>query len=72
MGWEQVKWVCYVRDFPAGAADQANPERLVRKRFSSAAANSRLLDAADSDRRRRAWKGWRPTTAVWLRAPGCC
>ena len=20
VGWEQVKWVCYVRDFPAGAA----------------------------------------------------
>jgi hypothetical protein len=34
IGWEQVKWVCYVRDFPAGPADQANPERLVRKRFS--------------------------------------
>ena len=33
-GWGQVKWVCYVRDFPAGGADQANPERLVRKRFS--------------------------------------
>jgi hypothetical protein len=33
MGWEQVKWVCYVRDFPGGA-DQANPERLVRKRFA--------------------------------------
>lgn len=34
MGWEQVKWVCYVRDLPAGPADQANPERLLRKRFS--------------------------------------
>ncbi|MGD0348533.1 MAG: hypothetical protein ABSA85_17360 [Terracidiphilus sp.] len=34
MGWEQVKWVCYVRDLPSGASDQANPERLVRKRFS--------------------------------------
>ncbi len=34
IGWEQVKWICYVRDFPAGSADQANPERLVRKRFS--------------------------------------
>jgi hypothetical protein len=34
IAWEQVKWVCYVRDFPAGPADQANPERLVRKRFS--------------------------------------
>jgi hypothetical protein len=34
VGWDQVKWVCYVRDFPQGPADQANPERLVRKRFS--------------------------------------
>jgi hypothetical protein len=33
VGWDQVKWVCYVRDFPAGTADQANPERLLRKRF---------------------------------------
>jgi hypothetical protein len=29
-----VKWICYVRDFPSGSADQANPERLLRKRFS--------------------------------------
>lgn len=34
MGWEQVKWVCYVRDFPSSSADQANPERLIRKRFA--------------------------------------
>ncbi len=34
VGWEQVKWVCYVRDLPAGPADQSNPERLQRKRFS--------------------------------------
>ena len=34
IGWGQVKWVCYVRDFPAGGSDQANPERLMRKRFS--------------------------------------
>lgn len=34
MGWEQVKWVCYVRDLPAGSSDQGNPERLTRKRFS--------------------------------------
>ena len=34
MAWEQVKWVCYVRDLPTGSADQSNPERLVRKRFS--------------------------------------
>jgi hypothetical protein len=34
MGWEQVKWVCYVRDFPAQFADSTNPERLLYKRFS--------------------------------------
>lgn len=34
IGWEAVKWVCYVRDFPASSADQANPERLLHKRFS--------------------------------------
>lgn len=34
VGWEQVKWMCYVRAFPAGLADQADPERMVRKRFS--------------------------------------
>ena len=32
MAWEQVKWVCYVRDFPAG--ESSNPERLLHKRFS--------------------------------------
>lgn len=32
IGWEQVKWVCYVRDLPSG--DQANPERLIHKRFA--------------------------------------
>jgi hypothetical protein len=34
IGWEQVKWVCYVRALPAGPAEQADPERLARKRFS--------------------------------------
>jgi len=34
MGWEQVKWVCYVRDFPTGSSDSANPERLVRRHFA--------------------------------------
>jgi hypothetical protein len=34
MDWEQVKWVCFVRDFPGPAADQANPERLLHKRFA--------------------------------------
>jgi hypothetical protein len=32
IGWDQVKWVCYVRDFPAG--ETANPERLLHKRFA--------------------------------------
>jgi len=31
-GWETVKWVCYVRDFPTG--EQANPERLLQKKFA--------------------------------------
>ena len=34
MGWNQVKWVCYVRDFPSQTGDQSNPERLLHKRFS--------------------------------------
>ncbi len=32
IGWDAVKWVCFVRDFPAG--EQANPERLLQKRFT--------------------------------------
>jgi hypothetical protein len=32
LGWETVKWVCYVRDFPAG--EQANPERLLQRKFA--------------------------------------
>lgn len=32
--WEAVKWVCYVRDFPTSPADQANPERLLHRRFA--------------------------------------
>ena len=34
IGWDQVKWVCFVRDLPAASADPANPERLLHKRFS--------------------------------------
>ena len=33
IGWEAVKWVCYVRDF-SSASDTANPERLLQKRFA--------------------------------------
>ena len=32
LSWETVKWVCYVRDFPAG--EQINPERLLQKKFA--------------------------------------
>jgi hypothetical protein len=32
VGLEQVKWVCFVRDFSSG--DTANPERLLRKTFA--------------------------------------
>jgi hypothetical protein len=32
IAWEQVKWICYVRDLPAG--DSANPERLLHRKFS--------------------------------------
>jgi hypothetical protein len=37
IGWDQVKWVCYVRDLGTAqdAASQGNPERLLRKRFST-------------------------------------
>ncbi len=34
IGWEQIKWVCYVRDIPAATADPTNPERLLHKKFS--------------------------------------
>jgi hypothetical protein len=34
IGWDQVKWVCYVRELPSSSADQANPERLSHKRFT--------------------------------------
>lgn len=34
IAWEQVKWVCYVRELSAATADAANPERLLHKKFS--------------------------------------
>lgn len=34
IGWDAVKWVCYVRDLPVHSTDQTNPERLLRKRFA--------------------------------------
>ena len=38
MAWDQVKWVCYVRELGAGQGagdDLVNPERLLRRRFTS-------------------------------------
>ncbi len=34
IGWDAVKWVCYVRDLPASSSDQANPERPLHRRFT--------------------------------------
>jgi hypothetical protein len=34
IGWDAVKWVCYVRDFSTSGGDMANPERLLQKRFA--------------------------------------
>jgi hypothetical protein len=33
IGWDAVKWVCYVRDF-SSSSDLANPERLLQKKFT--------------------------------------
>ena len=33
IGWDTVKWVCYVRDI-SSSGDPANPERLLQKRFA--------------------------------------
>lgn len=38
IAWDQIKWVCFVRELATGdasAADSASPERLLRRRFSS-------------------------------------
>lgn len=32
--WPLVKWVCLIRDFPAGPLDPLNPERLLHKKFA--------------------------------------
>jgi hypothetical protein len=32
--WGSVKWVCYVRDLPGSSTDQANPERLLHRKFA--------------------------------------
>jgi len=38
IAWEQIKWVCYVRELGSAegsASDGVNPERLLRRRFAS-------------------------------------
>ncbi len=32
VNWSAIKWVCFVRDLPAG--ETSNPERLLQKRFA--------------------------------------
>ncbi|HUX43353.1 MAG TPA: hypothetical protein VMV57_01255 [Terracidiphilus sp.] len=32
LDWVAIKWICFVRDLPAG--EQTNPERLMQKRFT--------------------------------------
>ena len=33
--WEEVKWLCYVRELPSETSPGAAPERLLRKRFAA-------------------------------------
>ena len=38
IAWDQIKWVCYVRELTGGESggnDTVNPERLLRHRFTS-------------------------------------
>ncbi len=32
--WAAIKWICYVRELNVSLGDQANPERLLHKRFT--------------------------------------
>jgi len=43
VAWEQVKWVCYVRDLPAASGAQGDPERLLHKRFATRPRTAGLL-----------------------------
>jgi hypothetical protein len=33
IGWDTVKWICYIRDF-SSSSDLTNPERLLQKKFA--------------------------------------
>jgi hypothetical protein len=73
INWELVKWVCYVRDFPATGTDQANPERLLHKRFVIRPRTPGLwlrMTLSDGEELEGRWKDWRcgPETACPKRA----
>jgi hypothetical protein len=38
ISWDQVKWVCSVRELPSG--ESSNPERLLRRRFTTKPRNA--------------------------------
>ena len=38
ISWDQIKWVCAVRELPAG--ESSNPERILRRRFAAKPRNS--------------------------------
>ena len=46
IGWDAVKWVCYVRDF-SSSADLTNPERLLQKKVHGPAPDVRALAPHD-------------------------
>ena len=71
IGWDQVKWVCYVRDFPAGSSDQANPERLLHKRFSIRPRTAGLwlrMTLTDGEE----LEGLAANDRSLIEGPGCC
>jgi len=72
IGWDQVKWVCYVRDFPAATQgnDQANPERLLHKRFSIRPRTAGLWLRMTLTTEKN-WRVWQPMTGRWWMAPAC-
>ena len=66
-----MKWVCYVRDFPAASSDQANPERLLQKRFAvrpRAAGLWLRMTLTDGEE----LEGLAANDRSLIEAPGCC
>ena len=48
IGWDAVKWVCYVRDFSSGT-DLNNPERLLAETLFRQAPRRRPVAAHDPE-----------------------